>query len=214
MRTLYHFTTSPFSRRTRLALMHKGLDFELREARENPAYREEAGRLVPFRTIPVLVDDGRAMGDSLAIAHWLDRAYPSAPRLWPDGEDALDALQTAALVDTSLNLIVDVGTRYFALRENPAWAAVQSEMVGRAQRALDALGERAAALRRPTIAQSGWSAADIWLYTFVAWLEGMPPRAKGNQNVTQILSLGVTVPRALSGWVAFHRDRSDVLSLG
>jgi glutathione S-transferase len=214
MRTLYHFTMSPFSRRTRLALVHKGLDFELREARENPAYREEAARLVPFRTIPVLVDDGRAMGDSLAIAHWLDRAYPSSPRLWPDGDDSLDAMQTAALVDTSLNLIVDVGTRYYALRENPAWDGVKAEMIGRAQRALDGLGERAAALARPTVARSGWSAADMWLYTFVAWFEGLPARAKGNQNVTQVLTLGVTVPSALSSWAAQHRDRPDVRSLG
>src|SRR5580692_1629886 len=56
MRTLYHFRLSPYSRRARLALAHKGLDCELRDARENPALLEEARALVPFRTVPVLVD--------------------------------------------------------------------------------------------------------------------------------------------------------------
>ncbi len=213
MRTLYHFTHSPFSRRTRLALAHKGLEFELRDGRENPAFLEEARGLVPFRTFPVLVDDGRAMGDSVAIVHWLDRAYPDGPRLWPGGDDAITALQTAALVDVALNHVVDVATRYYVLRESSAWAGVKEEMVGRAQRALDALGERAASFG-PTVAQSGWSAADIWLYTLVAWFEGMPARAKGNQNVTQLLSLGVTVPGALSRWAALHKGRADVRALG
>src|SRR5258708_6874230 len=208
-RTLYHFKHSPFSRRTRLALAHKRLDVELREARDNPAFLEEARRLVPFRTIPVLVDEGRAMGDSVAIAHWLDRAYPGPPRLWPEAEDVFDALQTVALVDVAVDNIVNVGTRYYALQDSPAWGGVKQELVGRAQRALDALGERASSLSRPTVSKSGWSVADIWLYSMIAWLEGMPARAQGNQNVTQILSLGLTVPPALSTWAAQHKDRAD-----
>src|SRR5580693_7449807 len=112
MRALYHFPSSPFSRRTRLALAHKGLAAELRDARANPAFQEEARKLVAFRTIPVFVDEGRAMGDSTAIVHWLDLAYPQGPRLWPVGEDAEDALQLAALVDVFLNNVIDLGTRY------------------------------------------------------------------------------------------------------
>jgi glutathione S-transferase len=214
MRTLYHYTYSPFSRRTRLALAHKGLDCELREARENPALLEEARRLVPFRTMPVLVDDGRAMADSGAIVHWLDRAYPDAPRLWPVGDEALSALQTVALVDVALNTVVDLGTRYFALREDPAWGGVKQEMLGRAQRAIDALAERAASLGGAPVARSGWSAADMWLYTMVAWLEGLPARAPTNERVAQVLSLGWTLPAALSAWARTHQARDDVRALG
>src|ERR1700733_8875897 len=164
MRTLYHFPLSPYSRRTRLAMAHKGLDCELRNARQNAAFLEEARSLVSFRTIPVLVDDGRAMGDSTAIASWLDRAYPAAPRLWPDGaDDACGALQVAALVDVTLACVIDVGTRYFALREDPAWDAVKGEMLGRAERAWTDLAHRVRSLPRTTIAASGWSAADMWL---------------------------------------------------
>ena len=215
MRTLYHFHYSPFSRRTRLALAHKKLDVELREARQTPAYREEAAALVPVRTLPVLVDDGRAMADSTAIAHWLDRAYPSAPRLWPDEPaEAAEVLQTTALVDVVLNNVVDVGTRYFALSGDAAWGTVKAELVGRSRQAADALARRVTSLGRPTIAASGWSAGDMWLLTMVMWFESFPLRAPTNQMVTQLLTLGFEVPDALARWADAHRAREDVRALG
>jgi glutathione S-transferase len=214
MRLLYHFEHSPFSRRTRLALAHKRLDVELREGRERPEWREEAQRLVPLRTLPVLADGARALGDSNAIAHWLDAMYPHTPRLWPEGEDAYGALEVASLVDAALNTAVDVGTRYFALREDTAWHQVTGTMLARAQRAFDGLEERVSALGRPTIAASGWSAADMWLFTAVAWVEGLPGRVETSQNAAQIVTLGLKMPRALSKWADAHRDRADVRALG
>jgi glutathione S-transferase len=213
MRVLYHFRMSPFSRRTRLALAHKRLGAELRDGRDKPEWVEEARRLVPQRTLPVLADGGHALADSSAIVHWLDKAYPDAPRLWPDGDDALRVLEVAALVDLVLNTTVDLATRYFPLSQDPAWGRVKGEMLGRAQRAFEALAARAASLGRPTIAATGWSAADMWLYTAVIWFEGMPARAPTNQNIAQALGLGLTVPGALSQWADAHRDRADVLGL-
>jgi glutathione S-transferase len=213
MRILYHFRQSPFSRRTRLALAHKGLDCELRDARETPAFREEAEKLVAFRTLPVLVDEGRALGDSTAIVRWLDAAYPRAPRLWPEGESAADALQVATLVDLVLNAVIDVGTRYYPLRHDPAWEGVKKVMVGRAELAMNTLGQRAASLGRPTVAAEGWSAADIWLLTLVLWFEALPGRAASYPNVGQVLSLGVELPRSLRVWADAHRGRDDVKAL-
>jgi glutathione S-transferase len=214
VRILYHFHHSPFGRRVRLALAHKRLDVELREARENPAWLEEARRLVPQRTVPVLVDGSRALADSTAITRWLDSAYPHAPRIWPDGEDAYDSLEVATLVDEALDTIVDAGTRYFALRDHPAWAQVTGEMLGRAQKALDALAARVSSRRHPTIAESGWSAADMWLFTAVAWIEGLPARVTTSPNAAQIVTLGMRIPSALSTWAEAHRDRQDVRALG
>jgi len=213
MRTLYHFRHSPYSRRTRLALSRKGLDVTLRDARENPEWLVEARRLVPLRTLPVLVDGEHALGDSNAIAHWLDQAYAHAAPLWPGGGDAFAALETATTVDAALGAVVDLGTRYFALRDHPAWGPVKDEILGRARIALDALAARASALGRPTIAASGWSAADMWLFTAVAWFEGMPARASTSPNIAQILTLGLTLPSALSKWADAHRDRTDVGAL-
>lgn len=213
MRTLYHFTYSPFSRRARLALAHKGLACELREAGESQ-WRAKAGSLVPQKTIPVFVEGDVALGDSTAITRWLDAKYADAPRIWPAGDDALVALEVTALVDTALNSIVDVGTRYYALRDHPAFPAVKAEMIGRAQRALDALGARARARVGTTLAPGGWSAADMWVYTAAMWLAGLPGRVRSSPNAAQIVALGGwTLPEVVLEWAAGHRERQDVKAL-
>src|SRR6185295_14845026 len=79
---LYHFPTSPFARRVRLALSMKGLSAELRDARTNPEHAGELRRLNPAHTVPVLVDDDHVVTDSMAICHYLDRKFPDPP-LWP-----------------------------------------------------------------------------------------------------------------------------------
>ncbi len=214
MRTLYHFTLSPFSRRARLALAHKGLDAELREARQNPAYMDEVRALNPLRTTPVLVDDGLVLADSTAIAHYLDGAYPDAPALWPRSRDARGtALGVAQLVDGALETLIDVGTRYYALREGAAWPSVTLEMVGRAQGALNALGDRVESIGPRALTDAGWCAADIWLFTAVAWLESLPARASTSPNVAQIVSLTWSLPASLGRWADAHRARSDVRAL-
>ena len=215
MRTLYHLRYSPFSRRARLALAHKGLEAELREC-SDPAARREAGQRVALRTIPVLVDGDRALGDSVAITRWLDAAYPNAPRLWPaaDADDAHVALEVAGYVDQALDAIANTGTRYYVLHGDGAWAAVRDEMMGRAQLALDALAERIATLGRATVARSGWSAADMWLLTAVVWLRGLPGRVETSPNAKQIMQVGGwSVPPALVSWAEAHGSRDDVRAL-
>lgn len=214
MRIVYHYPMSPFSRRVRLALAHKGLDHELRDARSDPALLDEARRLVPQKTVPVFVDGGRALGDSTAITRWLDAAYPSAPRIWPEGADALPVVEIATLMDLALNTIIDLGSRYFELRSHASWGAVKGEMLERAQRALDVVGERLTGLEQPTVAASGWSAGDIRVVTAVVWIEGMPARAAQNQTIAQLLSLGGwRIPEALRDWTDQHRERPDVQAL-
>jgi glutathione S-transferase len=130
---------------------------------------------------------------------------------------ALAALEVTTLVDVALSHIIDIGTRYYALREHAAWETVRAEGHGRTQNALDALADRAAALggARTTVARSGWSAADMWLFTMVRWFEGMPARVGASPNIAQIASLGGwTMPPALAAWADAHRDRPDVLALG
>lgn len=215
-RTLYHFPLSPFSRRTRLALAHKGLDAELRDARAEPALLEEARARSPLKTVPLLVEpDGHALGDSTAIAHYLDAAY-AGPALWPRGSasDARAAFEIATLADVALNAIVDLGTRFYDLHGDAAWAGVKGEMMSRAQRALDALGARAASREGRSLVASGWCAADMWLFTTTAWLESLPARAASAKNIAQIMTLGWTLPPAMPRWADAHRERADVRSLG
>ncbi|MBM3468299.1 MAG: glutathione S-transferase family protein [Alphaproteobacteria bacterium] len=76
MRTLYHYWLCPFSRKVRLILSEKKLDFEL-EVERVWERRPEYITLNPAGKVPLLVDlNGTAVVDSMAIAEYLDEAYP------------------------------------------------------------------------------------------------------------------------------------------
>jgi glutathione S-transferase len=209
MRVLYHFQMSPFSRRVRLALAHKGLDADLRDGRVEPAFLDEAFRLTPIRTIPVLDDEGKVVADSMAILQYLDRAYPEAPTLWPHAPEALaDALAITSAVDVATNALADMGTRYWPLRNDPAWATVLGERMSRAQAAIDFVAAQAS---RPVLA--GWGAAEMWTLATTLWVMGMPARAKTAPLVAQMLTLGFRLPDVLVEWAKPHEGRPEVRAI-
>jgi len=75
---------SPYCWRISMALAHKGL------AVKTIAWRFTERDAIAFSgsgTVPVIVDQGRAVADSWAIAQYLDEAYPDRPRLI-EGEEA------------------------------------------------------------------------------------------------------------------------------
>jgi glutathione S-transferase len=208
MRVLYEFPTSVFSRRTRLALAHKGLEVELRDARADETLLTEARKLSPIATMPVLDDERRVVGDSTAIAIYLDLAYPDRPALWPRGKDAAHvAVSITSQVDVAVNTLADLGTRYYALRNDPAWPGVMRDKMARAQAAINAV---AAEATRPILAGDEWSVADIWALSATLWVAGMPDRAASSPLVAQILTLGFTLPDALVRWAKQHEERPDV----
>lgn len=211
MRVLYHFAHSVFSRRARLALAHKGLDVELRDARANEAFLAEARAETALRTMPVLIDEGRVVGDSGAIALYLDLAYPDRPALFPRHADAArDALSITTAIDVAMNALVDMGTRNWDLRHDPAWSSVVSERMNRAQLAIDSVAAKAT---RPLLAGSEWSVADIWTLSAVLWVTGMPARAPTAPLVAQILTLGFRLPEKLVAWAKQHEDRPEVRAI-
>ncbi len=94
MRTLYHTWLNPFSRKVRVVLKEKGLDFALRV--ENDWERREAFlALNPAGQVPVLDDDGLIVADSGAICEYLEESYPE-PRLI--GADAAARAEIRRLV--------------------------------------------------------------------------------------------------------------------
>ena len=213
MRTLYQFPFSPFSRRVRLALAHKGLAVELRDSRADATIRDEARIRYPLGTIPVFVDeDGTTLGDSTVISDWLDARYPSPP-LWPRDAPSLALTRSVARqVDAVLDLVIDLGTRYYPLHRDPEWTVVKEGLLARAHAGLREI-VRLVPTSRETVLASGWSAVDIWLYTMVAWLDGLPARAAGYPPAAQIVSLGLILPPELSRWTAPHHGREDVRAL-
>ena len=72
---------SPFCWRIKLALAHKGLDFE------TIPWRFTEKDVIGFsgqKLVPVLVDGERVVSDSQAIAEYLEETYPEAPSLFGD----------------------------------------------------------------------------------------------------------------------------------
>ena len=88
-RTLYDLSTSddrrfsPYCWRTKLALAHKGLDYETVATRFTDIDALSDG---PRLTLPVLDDNGARIVDSWAIAEHLEAHYPDAPSLFPGGK--------------------------------------------------------------------------------------------------------------------------------
>jgi glutathione S-transferase len=74
---------SPYCWRAKMALKHKGLEFETIPWR----FTEKAAIAFSGQgLVPVLVDDGRAVHDSWRIALYLDEAYPQRPGLFEGAE--------------------------------------------------------------------------------------------------------------------------------
>jgi glutathione S-transferase len=70
---------SPFCWRARMALAHKGLDIETvpwRFTEKDKLPQPNAGR------VPVIVDGGKVVHDSTAIADYLETRYPDRPTLF------------------------------------------------------------------------------------------------------------------------------------
>jgi glutathione S-transferase len=74
---------SPYCWRTKMALKHKGLEFETVPWRFTEKDRIE---FTGSSTVPVIVDGQRAVYDSFEIAVYLDEAYPSRPGLFEGTE--------------------------------------------------------------------------------------------------------------------------------
>jgi glutathione S-transferase len=72
---------SPFCWRSKMALAHKGLEFATvpwRFTEKDKLPQPNEGR------VPVIVDDGRVVHDSSAIADYLEQRYPERPSLYGD----------------------------------------------------------------------------------------------------------------------------------
>ncbi len=94
---------SPHCWRTRMALAHKGLDYEARPTRFIDIPKIEDGRV---RTVPAIRDGERLIVDSWAIARDLEERYPDRPSLFggPGGQAVTRFVQSwcAAVLHTGL----------------------------------------------------------------------------------------------------------------
>lgn len=95
MRTLYHLWLHPFSRKIRLTLSEKKLDFDLKIEKVWER-RTEFLTLNPAGDVPVLVDeDGTTLANSSVISEYLEEVYPQINLL---GTDPISRAETRRLV--------------------------------------------------------------------------------------------------------------------
>ena len=103
MRTLYHLWLSPFSRKVRVALKEKKLEFELK-VEQVWERRPEFLKLNPAGQVPVLVDeDGSVISDSTVICEYLEEVYPEPPLLGDDAKERAEVRRIAAWFDLTFS---------------------------------------------------------------------------------------------------------------
>jgi glutathione S-transferase len=95
MRILYHLWLHPFSRKVRMALSQKKLDFELR-IEKTWERRTEFLAMNPAGDVPVLIEeDGHVLNNSAVICEYLEETYTDTNLL---GDNPLQRAETRRIV--------------------------------------------------------------------------------------------------------------------
>ena len=106
MRVLYHMTLSPFSRKVRLVLGEKNLDFTLK-AEKVWERRPEFLALNPAAEVPVLIEpDGTVLAGTDAIVEYLDEVYREKLLIGINPIDRAEVRRLCGWFDHKMNLEV------------------------------------------------------------------------------------------------------------
>lgn len=132
MRTLYHFWLSPYSRKVRVALKEKKLDFEMRVERAWER-RPEFLAMNPAGQVPVLVEeDGTVVVDSAVICEYLDEIHPEPGLFGGDAKQRSEVRRIAAWFDLKFgrevtqNLVWEKMTKRILGLGGPSSAAIRA----------------------------------------------------------------------------------------
>lgn len=103
MRTLFHLWLHPFSRKVRIVLSEKQLDYELKLEKVWER-RTEFLALNPAGDVPVLVEpDGTTLANSSVICEYLEEVYPSVNLLGPDAVQKAETRRLVSWFDVKFN---------------------------------------------------------------------------------------------------------------
>jgi glutathione S-transferase len=133
MLTLYRTPLSINSRRVWVALLEKGLTFDTVEVDlAGDQFKPDFLSMNPFHHIPVLVDDGFTVIESLAILDYLEAKYPE-PTLLPKDPQALATTRMVEMV-TMNELVPGINP---LTRKMMGFGEVSSEEVEQAKQKAD-----------------------------------------------------------------------------
>ncbi len=103
MRTLYHVWLHPFSRKVRLALAEKKLEFDL-QVEKIWERRTAFLAMNPAGDVPVLVEqDGTILSNSQVICEYLEEVYPQVNLLGGDPIQRAETRRLASWFDVKFN---------------------------------------------------------------------------------------------------------------
>lgn len=125
-------TPSPYARKVRIALIEKGIPFELvtevpwDRATQTPKYN-------PLEKLPILLtDDGRSVYESRFILEWIEAYHPTPPLVPADREGRLAARHLEVLADG----VCDAFLLHFFERRRAA-GQQSAEWIDRQRRKID-----------------------------------------------------------------------------
>jgi glutathione S-transferase len=158
------FRFSPYCWRIKLALAHKSLTFETIPWR----FTEKGAIAFSAQTkVPVLVDGGKTISDSYAIAEYLETAYPNEPALFNDigtrsltrfvkqwTEDTLHPVIARVILPSLFVLLHPKDQAYFRQTREAMFGMTIEEMAARRDSFLPAFKAVLAPLRRTLEAQA------------------------------------------------------------
>ena len=103
MRTLYHLWLSPFSRKIRIVLTEKNLDFQM-VVEETWERRHEFLALNPTGEVPVLIEkDDTVLAESAVICEYLEEKYPDPELIGKNLHDRAEVRRLVAWFDQKFN---------------------------------------------------------------------------------------------------------------
>lgn len=175
---------STFAWRTRLALLHKGLTFEVHPVHVSD---KEAIAFSGQDKVPVIRDDGHVVSDSWKIAVDLERRYPQRPSLfgeaaaenltlffnmWADRE--LIPLIVPCLMRDVLDCVNSANSNYQRARMEGVFKKSLEELYGERAKSLDQFRRKLSGVRK-VLEQSRYfggetpSYADYILFSVLQW---------------------------------------------
>jgi glutathione S-transferase len=181
---------SPYCWRVKMALKHKGLDFD------TVPWRFTDKKAIAFSgqdLVPVLVDSGTTVSDSWRIAMYLEEAYPSRPALFEGGQSmalseffghwAFRAVHPAVLRVVILDLygrLHEMDRAYFRESREKRFGKTLEEWAGDPKQALANLRGALEPLRpvlvqHPFIAGNGPGYCDYVLFGAFQWARVVSP---------------------------------------
>lgn len=202
MRTLYMSPISPYTRKVRIMLAEKGLQYENQEISMGERLDDYAANVNPCSRIPTLDDNGRVLFESNVILDYLLTEYPDTPADAPRPplvktlvrpEKRWDDYQVLSAIETMLNsglTMLRFGTQS-GVDKDPPYLAREHKRV---QSILDWLDKRAT----PEGFVPGWfSVLDLNLVVTVQWVDFRKLfEWRGRANIDRL--------------VAFHEQRSTI----